>query len=83
MTIAQIVYDNERFFGYSDEDIHNKVRLTRYGQITQITQSQLMRIWAVMDECIRTGVHAHETTLPGRLGLRRRAPMLYRRLMRG
>lgn len=25
MTIAQIVYDNERSFGYSDEDIHNKV----------------------------------------------------------
>lgn len=28
MTIAQIVYDNERSFGYNDEDIHNKVRLT-------------------------------------------------------
>jgi hypothetical protein len=27
MTIAQIVYDNERSFGYDDEDIHNKVRL--------------------------------------------------------
>ncbi|KAH9993682.1 serine dehydratase alpha chain-domain-containing protein [Russula compacta] len=67
MTIAQIAYDNERSFGYSDEDIHNK----------------LMRIWAVMDDCIRSGVHTHETTLPGRLGLRRRAPMLYRRLMRG
>ncbi|KAI0255797.1 serine dehydratase alpha chain-domain-containing protein [Lactifluus subvellereus] len=67
MTIAQIVYDNERSFGYNDADIHNK----------------LMRIWAVMDGCIRTGVHTRETTLPGRLGLRRRAPMLYRRLMRG
>ncbi|KAI9511535.1 serine dehydratase alpha chain-domain-containing protein [Russula earlei] len=67
MTIAQIVYDNERFFGYSDDDIHSK----------------LMRIWSVMDDCIRSGVHTHETTLPGRLGLRRRAPMLYRRLMRG
>lgn len=42
-----------------------------------------MRIWQVMDECIRTGVSTSETTLPGRLGLRRRAPMLYRRLMRG
>ncbi|KAI0305948.1 L-serine ammonia-lyase [Multifurca ochricompacta] len=67
MTIAQIVYDNERSFGYTDEDIHNK----------------LMRIWATMDDCIRSGVHSRETTLPGRLGLRRRAPMLYRRLMRG
>lgn len=42
-----------------------------------------MRIWSVMDDCIRTGVSTSETTLPGRLRLRRRAPMLYRRLMRG
>jgi hypothetical protein len=27
MTIAQIVYDNERSFGFSDEDIHSKVSL--------------------------------------------------------
>ncbi|KAJ7224518.1 serine dehydratase alpha chain-domain-containing protein [Mycena pura] len=67
MTIAQIVWDNEKAFGYSDEDIHAK----------------LMRIWSVMDDCIRTGVSSTETILPGRLGLRRRAPMLYRRLMRG
>lgn len=44
---------------------------------------QLMRIWQVMDKCIRTGVSTTERTLPGRLGLRRRAPILYRRLMRG
>ena len=25
MTIAQIVYDNELSFGYTDEDIHEKV----------------------------------------------------------
>ncbi|KAJ7126608.1 serine dehydratase alpha chain-domain-containing protein [Mycena crocata] len=67
MTIAQIVWDNEKAFGYSDEDIHAKI----------------MRIWGVMDDCIRTGVSSTETTLPGRLRLRRRAPMLYRRLMRG
>jgi L-serine deaminase len=42
-----------------------------------------MRIWAVMDDCIRVGVTTTEKTLPGRLGLQRRAPMLYRRLMRG
>lgn len=36
-----------------------------------------------MDECIQTGVTTNATTLPGRLGLRRRAPILYRRLMRG
>ncbi|KAF8972612.1 serine dehydratase beta chain-domain-containing protein [Flammula alnicola] len=67
MTIAQIVHDNEKSFGYTDEDIHGKI----------------MRIWEVMDDCIRTGVSTSERTLPGRLGLRRRAPMLYRRLMRG
>ncbi|KAJ7180425.1 serine dehydratase alpha chain-domain-containing protein [Mycena filopes] len=67
MTIAQIVWDNEKAFGYSDEDVHDKI----------------LRIWQVMDECIRTGVSSTETTLPGRLRLRRRAPMLYRRLMRG
>ncbi|KAJ4494235.1 serine dehydratase alpha chain-domain-containing protein [Lentinula lateritia] len=67
MTIAQIVYDNEKSFGYSDEDIHKKI----------------FRIWSVMDECIQTGVTTNATTLPGRLGLRRRAPILYRRLMRG
>ncbi|KAI0343147.1 L-serine ammonia-lyase [Trametopsis cervina] len=67
MTIAQIVYDNELHFGYSHEEISHKI----------------MRIWSVMDDCIRTGVSSSEEKLPGRLGLRRRAPMLYRRLMRG
>ncbi|KAI0716020.1 L-serine ammonia-lyase [Cerioporus squamosus] len=67
MTIAQIVYDNEIHFGYSHEEVHEK----------------LMRIWSVMDDCIRTGVSSAEEKLPGRIGLRRRAPMLYRRLMRG
>ena len=67
MTIAQIVHDNERFYGLSDQEIHNK----------------LLQIWRTMDECIRTGVSTSETTLPGRLQLQRRAPLLYRKLMRG
>ncbi|KAK0488849.1 serine dehydratase alpha chain-domain-containing protein [Armillaria novae-zelandiae] len=67
MTIAQIVYDNEKSFGYTENDIHDKI----------------FRIWNVMDDCIRAGVSAVDPTLPGRLGLRRRAPMLYKRLMRG
>jgi len=45
--------------------------------------TQLMRIWSVMDDCIRTGVSTSETVLPGRLQLRRKAPILYKRLMRG
>ncbi|KIJ55344.1 hypothetical protein M422DRAFT_219989 [Sphaerobolus stellatus SS14] len=52
---------------HTDEEIHDK----------------LMRIWGVMDDCIRTGVLSSETVLPGRLRLRRKAPVLYRRLMRG
>ncbi|KAF9221360.1 L-serine ammonia-lyase [Gyrodon lividus] len=67
LTIAQIVHDNERYFGQSEQGIHDK----------------LMRIWAVMDDCIRAGVTTTDQTLPGRLRLQRRAPMLYRRLMRG
>jgi hypothetical protein len=27
MTIAQIVYDNELYFGLTDDEIHSKVRL--------------------------------------------------------
>ena len=27
MTIAQIVHDNERYFGFSEADIHTKVHL--------------------------------------------------------
>lgn len=85
MSIAQIVYDNEKSFGYTDDDIHAKVihyyptYTSRYSK----RRIQISRIWQVMDDCIRTGVSAKESTLPGRLGLRRRAPMLYRRLMRG
>lgn len=51
--------------------------------LTELPPLQLMKIWQVMDECIRTGVSTTERTLPGRLNLRRRAPMLYQRLMRG
>lgn len=36
-----------------------------------------------MDECIRSGVSTTSEVLPGRLGLARRAPKLYRRLMKG
>ncbi len=39
----------------------------------------LLRIWAVMQDCVEAG-WAHEGTLPGGLKVRRRAPELYRRL---
>lgn len=68
LTIAQLVYENEKSHGYTDEEIYEKV----------------MRIWHVMDHSILEGIQAPlDTTLPGSLKLHRRAPALYQRLTRG
>ncbi|ETI26022.1 L-serine ammonia-lyase [Cladophialophora carrionii CBS 160.54] len=68
LTIAQLVFENEKSHGYSDEDIYQKV----------------FRIWRVMDDSILEGVQApQDSTLPGSLKLHRRAPALYQRLTRG
>jgi L-serine deaminase len=68
LTIAQLMYENEKAYGLTDNEIFEK----------------LFRIWEVMDESIREGVQAPlNTTLPGSLKLRRRAPQLYQRLNRG
>ncbi|KAI1113190.1 L-serine ammonia-lyase [Nemania sp. NC0429] len=68
LTIAQLVYENEKSHGYTDAEIHEK----------------LFRIWEVMDQSILEGVQAPlDTTLPGSLKLHRRAPALYNRLTRG
>ncbi|KAI0862379.1 serine dehydratase alpha chain-domain-containing protein [Xylaria cubensis] len=68
LTIAQLVYENEKSHGYTDEEIVEK----------------LLRIWDVMDQSILEGVQAPlDTTLPGSLKLHRRAPGLYNRLTRG
>jgi L-serine dehydratase len=40
----------------------------------------LLRIWQVMQDCVRRGFEA-QGLLPGVLGVRRRAPKLYRQLM--
>lgn len=66
LTIAQIVWENERHY-LSDEEIKTK----------------LLNIFGIMDKCIAEGVTTTETHLPGSLNLRRRAPKLYKRLMRG
>src|SRR5271170_4049922 len=42
----------------------------------------LLRIWRVMQDCVRRGFEA-QGLLPGVLGVRRRAPRLYRQLMSG
>jgi len=43
-------------------------------------RQRLLRIWQVMQDCVRRGFDAHGL-LPGVLGVRRRAPKLYRKLM--
>src|ERR1700722_19897012 len=43
-------------------------------------RSGLMRIWQVMQDCVRRGFEA-QGLLPGGMGVRRRAPKLYRQLM--
>ncbi|KAK6077095.1 l-serine dehydratase [Seiridium cupressi] len=68
LTIAQLVYENEKSHGYTDEEILEKI----------------WRIWEVMDNSILEGVQAPvDAVLPGSLKLHRRAPALYRRLTRG
>ncbi|UZP39069.1 hypothetical protein NXS19_006885 [Fusarium pseudograminearum] len=68
LTIAQLVYENEKSLGYTDEDIYRKI----------------FKIWGVMDASILESVQAAPgTKLPGSLKLHRRAPALYRRLTRG
>ncbi|MGN6415060.1 L-serine ammonia-lyase [Flexivirga sp.] len=44
------------------------------------TRAQLLRIWAVMQECVENGCTRDEKFLPGRLQVRRRAPELRRKL---
>lgn len=46
-------------------------------------RGRIFKIWGVMDNAIRSGCHSTEERLPGPLQLRRRAPGLYRGLMRG
>ncbi|SNX81343.1 related to L-serine dehydratase 1 [Melanopsichium pennsylvanicum] len=49
----------------------------------EVVHDKLIKIWTTMDECIRAGVENNQTTLPGPLAVRRRAPALYARLLRG
>ncbi|KAL8276426.1 hypothetical protein RQP46_011178 [Phenoliferia psychrophenolica] len=65
LTIAQLVWNNERSYMSSQE-----------------ISDSLLKIWGVMDQCIHDGVTSTEERLPGRLGVRRRAAGLYRRLFK-
>ncbi|CAO3673581.1 unnamed protein product [Umbelopsis vinacea] len=67
MTIAQVVFENELKWR-SPEEIRDR----------------LLKIWNTMDESIRNGVMAsNEAYLPGKLKVRRRAPALYNKLLKG
>ncbi|KAJ1927268.1 hypothetical protein IWQ60_003076 [Tieghemiomyces parasiticus] len=46
-------------------------------------QSRLFAIWDTMDQSIRNGCLSEAPFLPGRLRVKRRAPSLYQKLMRG
>ncbi|WP_327433741.1 L-serine ammonia-lyase [Streptomyces sp. NBC_01236] len=54
------------------------------GELARRSESEvragLLRIWAVMQECVERGCSRTETTLPGRLKVPRRAPQLLRSL---
>ncbi|KAI9321028.1 L-serine ammonia-lyase [Dichotomocladium elegans] len=67
MTIAQVVYENELKW-HTPAEIREK----------------LLKIWNTMDESIRNGVLADPNDcLPGALNVRRRAPALYKKLLKG
>ncbi|KAG1620712.1 hypothetical protein G6F45_011471 [Rhizopus arrhizus] len=67
MTIAQVVFENELKWS-TPEAIREK----------------LLRIWNTMDDSIRNGVMASpDDHLPGPLKVRRRAPRLYSKLLKG
>ncbi|KAI8099102.1 L-serine ammonia-lyase [Halteromyces radiatus] len=67
MTIAQVVYENE----------------LKWSTPAEIRE-KLLRIWNTMDDSIRNGVMAStEERLPGGLNVRRRAPGLYQKLLKG
>ncbi|CAO3646152.1 unnamed protein product [Cunninghamella echinulata] len=46
-------------------------------------REKLLRIWNTMDDSIRNGVMATEERLPGGLNVKRRAPGLYQKLLKG
>jgi len=64
MTIAQIVYENER----------------RWRTDVEIKRG-LLEIWRHMDMSITNGCWSTQSTLPGGLHVKRRAPVLFKRLM--
>ncbi|KAI7899880.1 L-serine ammonia-lyase [Cokeromyces recurvatus] len=67
MTIAQVVFENELKWSTPEE-----------------IKEKLLRIWNTMDDSIRNGVMASpDDYLPGSLRVRRRAPRLYSKLLKG
>ncbi|KAI8615055.1 serine dehydratase alpha chain-domain-containing protein [Chytriomyces sp. MP71] len=46
-------------------------------------KKRTMAIWNVMDQSIMNGISSNEEYLPGKLKVKRRAPVLYKQLMKG
>lgn len=46
-------------------------------------RARIFKVWNIMDSSIRAGCHSKQERLPGPMKLKRRAPGLYKRLMRG
>ncbi|MER6002432.1 L-serine ammonia-lyase [Nonomuraea angiospora] len=63
LSISALMLENEKAFGRTEEEI----------------RSGLLRLWAVMSECVRRGI-SKEGVLPGGLKVKRRANQLHRRL---
>ena len=86
LTVAQIVWENERHY-LSDKEIKAKLlHLWRLMDRCIAEGGQMLSLAFDSDKLTRpnlTGVTTNETHLPGVLNLPRRAPKLYRRLMRG
>jgi L-serine dehydratase len=77
---AAKLLDLGRQYGLEIHELMAARERTWYGDAE--LRSGLLRIWQVMQDCVRRGFEA-QGLLPGVLGVRRRAPKLYRQLMSG
>jgi L-serine dehydratase len=53
-----------------------------YGRSRDQIDDDLWGIWSIMDECITRGISSTEIYLPGALKVKRRAPNIYRSLLK-
>lgn len=63
----------------SELQIQNEIA---YGRTRNEIDNDLWGIWSIMDECITRGITSQEIYLPGSLRVKRRAPNIYRSLLK-